>query len=308
SMNYAFFPFYPYVMRAAMIPLGIFGLNEVATATLAGVVISMLGTLAAMLALHDLARDDLGDSGGIRAAFYLLIFPASMFLAEVYTEGLFLGLAFSALTLARREHWGGAAICAACATWTRAAGGLLVLPMGIYWLQAGGFSRLFRERSRRELVNVLLAAAPVAAYLIWHFTLGENFHIIEDRFFSRGLLLIDQSRDAWQAAWDLMRSDNLHARAYYGVEFAAIAFALLTCAWMIRRYPALALYSLAVIVFSLTSGSAQGMHRYVMAAPVVFLLPARWGRHDAFDRAWMLGNILLMGIFAAMFSFDFWAG
>jgi hypothetical protein len=77
---------------------------------------------------------------------------------------------------------------------------------------------------------------------------------------------------------------------------------------MLRRRPALSLYSLAVIVFSLTSGSAQGMQRYVLAAPVIFLVLARWGRHEAFDRAWTLASVLLMGVFAIMFSYDFWAG
>jgi hypothetical protein len=67
-------------------------------------------------------------------------------------------------------------------------------------------------------------------------------------------------------------------------------------------------YSLLAITFSLTSGSAQGMHRYVMAAPVIFLLPAWWGRYEAFDRVWTLLNVLVMGVFAVMFSADFWAG
>ena len=49
-LNYAFLPFYPLVTRAFAIPLQILGLNQIATATLAGVIVSMLGTLAAMLA------------------------------------------------------------------------------------------------------------------------------------------------------------------------------------------------------------------------------------------------------------------
>jgi hypothetical protein len=32
------------------------------------------------------------------------------------------------------------------------------------------------------------------------------------------------------------------------------------------------------------------------------------GRREAFDRSWTLGNVLLMGIYAAMFSLDLWAG
>jgi hypothetical protein len=45
-----------------------------------------------------------------------------------------------------------------------------------------------------------------------------------------------------------------------------------------------------------------------MAAPVIFLVSARWGKHEAFDRAWTLAGVLLMGVFAIMFSYDFWAG
>ncbi|MBN1202830.1 MAG: hypothetical protein JXJ20_13345 [Anaerolineae bacterium] len=308
SMNYAFFPFYPYAMRAVMLPLSIFGLNDIATATLAGVIVSMVGTLAAMLALHDLACDELGEQGGVRAAFYLVIFPAGMFLAEVYTEGLFLGLAFSTLAFARRNQWITAAILAACATWTRAAGGLLLLPMAWYWWQSNGMQRGVRGRIWTEIGTFVLIASPALAYLLWDITLGDEFHIVESRFYSRGLLLIDQSRDAWQTAWDAMWDDNLQLRAYYLVEFGAIAFALIACTLTARRYPALVLYSLVTIIFSMTSGSAQGMHRYVMAAPVIFLLPARWGRSAAFDRAWTLANVLLMGVFAIMFSYDFWAG
>src|SRR5512139_693012 len=51
SENYAFFPFYPLITRVVAVPLRIFGLNPIATATLAGVLVSVLGTLGAMLAL-----------------------------------------------------------------------------------------------------------------------------------------------------------------------------------------------------------------------------------------------------------------
>jgi hypothetical protein len=105
-----------------------------------------------------------------------------------------------------------------------------------------------------------------------------------------------------------MRFGGPAGRAYYLVEFTAIALGILACLWIYRRDKALAIYGLAVILFSMTTGVAQGMHRYVMAAPALFLIPAHLGQNEAFDRAWTLANILIMGIFAAMFSFDFWAG
>ncbi len=260
-----------------MVPLRIFGLDDIATATLAGVLVSLLGTLAAMLALADLAGDGAGEADGRRAAFYLAIWPAGMFLAEVYTEGLFLGLSFGALALAPRQQWIVAAILAVCATWTRAAGGLLLLPMAWYWWRGGGLDRLWRDHAWIEVGKLLLVISPVFAYLIWNALLGESFHVVESRWFSRGLLPVDQSWHEWKRMWDAMWGDNLQMRAYYLVEFGAIGFGLAACVLMLRRRPALSLYSLAVIAFSLTSGSAQGMQRYVLAAPVDFLAPGAVG-------------------------------
>ncbi len=307
SMNYAFFPFYPFLIRLVMVPLRVLGKNPIATASLAGVLVSLLGTLGAMFALFDLAQEQLQRDGGLRATFYLLIFPAGMFLAQVYTEGLFLGLSFGALALAKRKQWVWAGVLSAGATWTRAGGALLLLPLLGYWWQSGAARQLGRQFSWRSLLEGLFVLSPLFAYLAWNAIFGAPFHLVESRFFSRGLLLLDQSRHAWQDAWQYM-FDNPQATAYYSIEFLAIIFGILACVLTWRDDWLLSLYSLVVIFFALTSGSAQGMHRYVMAAPVIFLLPARWGRDQVFDRAWTLGNILLMGIYGAMFSFDFWAG
>jgi hypothetical protein len=58
-----------------------------------------------MIAIADLAEGGLAEGEGRRAAFYLLIWPGSVFLAQVYSEGLFLGLSFGALALMRRRSW-----------------------------------------------------------------------------------------------------------------------------------------------------------------------------------------------------------
>ena len=103
--NYSFFPFYPYVMWVFALPLKILGLNPIATASLAGVIVAALGTLAGLLALWDLTRPYFEEADAYRAVFYALIFPTAFFFAMVYTEGLFIGLAFGALALSKRGHW-----------------------------------------------------------------------------------------------------------------------------------------------------------------------------------------------------------
>src|SRR5512138_2739882 len=105
SLSYAFFPLYSWMIWLFTWPLKVFGLNPIATATLAAVIVSALGALGAVLALYDLTRDALGEDGAMRAVFYLLIFPTGFFLVQVYTEGLFVGLAFGCLAMIKRR-WG----------------------------------------------------------------------------------------------------------------------------------------------------------------------------------------------------------
>ncbi len=322
SMNYAFFPFYPLATRVLSFPLKVLGLTPIATATLSGVCVSLLGALMAALALYDFTRQELGDSGGWRAAFYLLIFPSAFFLAQIYTEGLFIGLTFGALAMLRRRQWILAALLAVCATWTRAAGGLLVIPFLFTWLaEMQGLSaadesswlKNFREGlewhfSWKMIGRLLLALSPVWAYLVWRVALGGPFGIVEERFFSRGLLAVGQSIEAWGQAVFSLFGENPQTRVYYSLEFAAILFALFACIRTWGRYPAISLFGIAVILFSLSSGVAQGMHRYILAAPSVFIVLGRWGEKEVFDRAWSVASILLMGLLAALFTFDFWTG
>ena len=61
TKSYSFLPFYPMLIRLFAIPLSLFGLNPIATATLAGVIVSALGALGAMFALYDLTYDSLGE-------------------------------------------------------------------------------------------------------------------------------------------------------------------------------------------------------------------------------------------------------
>ena len=68
SLNYAFFPLYPWLARALAtvlhwLPLG---LSTVANTTLAAVLVSLLGTLAAMLGLYSMLLPLLGDLALLR--------------------------------------------------------------------------------------------------------------------------------------------------------------------------------------------------------------------------------------------------
>jgi hypothetical protein len=380
SMNYAFFPFYPLMIRAFSFPLKVLGLDPIATGTLAGVLVSILGALGAMLALYDLMRNELDESGRLKTAFYLIAFPSGFFLAMVHTEGLFVGLAFGALALLKRKQWVLAALLAGCATVTRAVGVALVIPLGIAWLELAlpfGRSLLKRDQGSPpkfpwELVwKGILGLSPIIAYEIWDLLLGKQFRAVETAFFSRGAFVFQQSLDAWTGAfkdlftargqafvgwvgWGLViltallvlkillqswlgtripqmastianiallafgavlvflwlsHTGNPQRSIYYMIEFSATILALAACAYTLRTHPGIALFSLTVVLISFFSGAAQGMQRYILGAPAIFIMLGHLGEKDeVFDRGWTIGSLLVMALFAMLFAFNFWVG
>jgi len=309
-LNYAFMPFYPYVMKVVVFPLKVLQLTPIATSTLAGVIVSVLGTLAGMLALYDLAHEELGEAGGLRAAFYLLIFPAGFFLAMVYTEGLFVGLAFGALAMIKRQQWLWAVLLAVLSTWTRAVGVALVIPLVIAFIRTGQWRQISLTRSGiKYLALALLMFTPLLAYFVWRYSpWGQIFQLVEDNYFGRQFLDIGPSLSGWTNAVLSLFGTNHQTSAYYMIEIGGTLLGFLACIFTFRRYPEAASFSLAVIFISLTSGYPQGMHRYVMTAPVVFLFLSRLGKHPAFDRAWTILSTLIMCGMALLFAADMWAG
>jgi len=316
SLSYAFFPFYPWMIRIFAYPLQILGLNEIATATLAGVIVSALGTLLGMLALYDLTRESLGKDGALRAAFYLIVFPTGFFLIQVYTEGLFVGLAFACLAMLKRKQWWVAALLGVAATLTRAVGITLIIPMLVTWFRMGEWVDLDLEWRQiiheglplRQLGRALLIFAPLFAFLIWKFSyLGLAFDYIESNFFGRGFLQLGFAYYTWADAFKTMlHGTNPQHTAYYITEFLGLVIGVIT--WLATRktHPEIAWFSLAVLLISWGSGPAQGIHRYILGAPAVFVALARWGNNPVFDRAWTTLSILLMGLLAMLFAFNLW--
>jgi hypothetical protein len=306
SQSNAFMPLYPYLIWLLSFPLKVFQLNPIATATLAGVIISALGALGGALALHSLAWDKFGEQGALRPAFYLLVFPTGMFLAQVYTEGLFVGLAFGSLAFLARKKVLPAAILAILATLTRAVGVALAVPIGLYAIQSMIEDR---QLTRRVVGAFLLTFACLAVYGIWYYSeMGQAFRLVQEACFNRYSFNIDKSFEGWRYAWRDMFRKYPQMKAYYMLEFGGLALGVIACLSMLRSYPYETLFSLAVILISVTSGVPRGMHRYILTAPVVFLFLGKLGKNDAFDRVWTIISILLLGVLSILFAANFWVG
>ena len=308
TKSYAFLPFYPFLIRLFMFPFKLFGLTPIATATLAGVIVSALGTLGAMYALYDLTKDSLGEDGGLRAAFYLIIFPTGFFLLQVYTEGVFVGLVFGCLAMLRRRQWVYAALLAVCATLTRAVGVALVIPMLIEWFRAGEWNQIIsQKRSWRSGLGALLAFTPLMTFWIWKSSpYGQAFDYVERTIYGSVFMDLPGAVADWTQAFQSLSMDILQRGANYSVIILLFVLALIACAKCMKEYPAMAWLSVAILLISWGSGPASGMHRYVLTAPAVFVALADWGKNTIFDRAWTLASILWMGLLSALFALDMW--
>lgn len=307
--NYSFFPFYPYVMKIFAVPLGWLGLNSIAAASLAGVIVAVLGTLAGMIALWDITRSYFDEEGSERTIFYALIFPTSFFFAMVYTEGLFIGLVFGALALSKRGHWVWASILGMFAAWTRAHGVVLALPLIMLWLMQVKWRESLKEQlTWKWFAQGAFALLPLIGYLIWRYSaLGMGWAELQEFYFGRGLMSIERSIDGFKNAFEYASTSGA-AQIYFAIEIGSILIALIASLWLIRRDPTVALFSLAVVALSIFSGSAQSMARYMLIAPALYILLAHLGRNKTFDRAWTIFSILLLGMQATLFAFDMWVG
>ena len=133
------------------------------------------------------------------------------------------------------------------------------------------------------------------------------FDYIEANFFGRGFLSLGPAYFAWVESFRTMISGtNPQHMAYYLTEFFGLAIGVVTCVATLKTHPELAWFGIAVILISWGSGPAQGIHRYILAAPTVFIALSRWGRNLVFDRIWTLISILWMGSLAALFAFNMW--
>jgi Gpi18-like mannosyltransferase len=326
SLNYAFFPVYPYLMRLLSIPLGVLGLSKIATATLAGVLVSLLGSLAGMLALCDLSRTDLSRTDlarsssnhttGLKSAFYLISFPTSFFLAQVYTEGLFIGLSFGCLALLQRRQWIRAGILAAIATLTRAVGVGLLIPLLWAWFVDRASANASSEQSTRQAfltprywLQTMALLSPLLVHLGWKASFqGGAFQIVQKSFFKCTMFNLSEALPAWSLAFLSLFGNNSAAAAYYIIEFPIILLGIISCLLTLKRHPAISVYGLLMLTVSTTCGTAWSISRYLLAIPSIFLVLSRFGQSALFDRIWSLVSILFLALLTTLFSFNLWAG
>ncbi len=125
----AFFPLYPLLIAGVTAPFHGQG------AYAAGLLLSNLAFLGALLLLRALAAAHWGPGVASHAILYLTVFPTALYTFAPYNESLFLLFSVGCFLALHRRRWALAGALGALAVLTRAAGILLLIPFAYLWWQ-----------------------------------------------------------------------------------------------------------------------------------------------------------------------------
>ena len=162
--NIAYFPVYPMLMRLVG---RLFG-RQHAHYYIAGIAVSWVCFILAMIALYHLARLDLPRRRAERAVLLTAIFPFAFFFGVAYSESTFLLFTVLAFYLFRTRRWMLGGMCGALATATRVPG-ILMVP-ALAWVAWRSAEPTTTERTRAA-AGVALSAAGFAAYCWYIYSL-----------------------------------------------------------------------------------------------------------------------------------------
>jgi len=333
----AFFPLYPLLMRGAA-----FGSSHSGVLLAAGLAVSLVAMLVALVLLRRLAALELGDAAARTTVTLVAFFPMAFFLSAVYSESLYLALSVGAFWAARNERWALAGTVGALAATTRSAGLLLLVPLAILYLygprgeRAARRHRLgpykMRPRYRPSwnmlwlgLIPLGLAAfmaalalsgqdafAPFRAQDVWMRELAGPFVAVWDgavAAFDGARQLLSGSR--FPVYFTPAGGDPFAAAGHNLVLFASLLLAIPMLVAALRRLPAAygayALCALALpLSFPVAAQPLMSLPRFLVVLFPLHMGLAAWASERGWSR-WVVGlSALGLAAFAAQFAVWVW--
>lgn len=313
----AFFPLYPLVMHAVSWITG--------SLVVAGLLVSLAGSLAGLVILRRLAELELGPRVGAATVQLLAFSPVAVYLSAVYTEGLFLALSAGTVYAARRGRWATAGVVGALAAITRVTGFVLFVPVVMLYLygprddQPPAVASTWwrpRYRPRAAVLWALLIPAAAAAfqgYLALH-GFGAAGTVTAQQHFSghRFVLPFVGAWDGVLAAINQFKLEMLGIGATSFAEQALFQFGVLLLALMalvavFRRLPAAyGAYALCGLIVVLSTPTAwdplRGLARYMMVLFPLYMGAAAWAVEQHAVRRLLIGSAVLMCLLAVQFA------
>ena len=299
--NVAFFPLYPLAIKA---------LSLVLPDALAALVVANLAFLLAVFLFYRLVAALYNATVARRATLLLCLSPFAFFLGAAYSEPLFLLTSVATFYFGERQRWLLAALCALLGSATRLVGlGLFPALVLLYWESVGFDLR----RVRLNAGWTLLAPLGTLAYEVYLYV----------RFGDLLLLPHVETAQGWslQTTWDLSAERELIAALLQAnlaggtphllttvTVVLATAFILASLAAARWLRPSYAIYALGILLIPYFSTNLDSLGRFCAVAFPVFILAARFLRHELAFQLVLLVSALLLPLFTVLFANWYWAG
>ena len=281
--NWAFFPLFPLMWRAAAFFTGGFALT--------GIVLSNLLFFCALFVLHRTALAyGLEPGAADRAVLYTAAFPTSYFFSLPLAESLFLLLTAGTFLAARRKMWLIAAVLAALAGTTRFSGLLLLPVLWILQTQTNG-----SPRPTWKTLTLAIVPLGLLGFMAYLYSITGNalaFAAIEPAWGRRPQFFLLTLFEYLSQPLELSYKWNFKSFNFLNAMLAFVCGVVL----MKRRQWAFGFFVLACAILPLSSGTLQSMGRYMMVVFPIFFLLGEAGRSIVVDRIILASSVALLAI------------
>ena len=291
GVELAFPPLYPFLIR---IIAKLFGGQYL----LASLIISWSSVFGSCFLLEARFTQMTDPKTAVRGIRNLLIFPTAFFFFAGYTEALFLFFVLLIWRYADRGQWFLAGLVGALATMTRAIGVVLVVPIGLIWLEN------WRKNSITDLLSLLLL--PIA-YFGWSQFASSTFD--QSPFNAQTIGWFSHFDWPWVGIIGNLSkvfSLNLSETLSDFLNILVVLVVFYSIIWWLKRklYPEsmfMATFILVSLIKITDTGLLGSVSRFVIPLFPVYLVLAELGKNTRFDRVILVILIFLWLFYSALF-------
>ncbi len=302
---YAFFPFYPVVIK-------LFSFLLYSNYLLSALIISWISFYLSLFFLYKLTLIDFCEDIAEKTVNYLLVFPFSFFFLATYTESLFLLLTISSFYFLRNSKLLRSSFLGALSSATRITG-IAILPAFMYEFFFEN-RKDFRTFFTSKIISILVLPLGLLSYIYFLFlTKGDPLYFLTSvkTYHSRTqitypfkVLLSYIKNFIFSRGNPFTSSDSV----IIALEFlvSVIFFILIIFVWFkIRR--SYAIYAFLAWSLPLITGRTGSMLRYVIILFPCFIFLALLGKkYEYFNKFYILLSILLLALFSIRFINFYW--
>jgi hypothetical protein len=281
-----------------------------------GILVSSLSLIFALFFLQKLLLLDFKKEEVNKSILLLLLFPTAFFFAAIYSEALFLLLSVLTLYFARKRNWFYSALFIMLAAVTRLSGLLLLLPVlyEYFVLEIGTIKKIKLSKkfvvNHKQLLWFLVTPFLLLGYTYFNFvTWGDPLYFVNAH------AALGNSRETTSLVFPLITiyryfkilftvSPNQFEYWIALLEFVSLGFISygVYLVWKFKFRISYLIYSFAMVILPLLSGTLTGFPRYILPVfPVFVAVSLMLGKHKVLRTIFIIISVLLQGLLFGLF-------